>query len=223
MHAQFTSSGATAAAGESKDTPPSKPLEQRGREIPLGKIGQYRDDAFARHLRSLPDLDRGGKRGTRGDTDRHALEPRHLSRGLDRGVVADADDLVDELGVEDRRNESSADALDLVRARRAAREHGAVLGLDRDHAHRGLARLQYGAYARESAPRTDATHDDIDRAAGVFPDLLGRGAAVDLGIGGVLELLRDESVWPRALQRFRARDRALHALRRRRELELRAQ
>ena len=34
--------------------------------------------------------------------------------------------------------------------------------------------------------------EDVDLAVGVVPDFLGRGAAVDLRIGRVLELLRDD-------------------------------
>ena len=41
----------------------------------------------------------------------------------------------------------------------------------------------------DGPPGAHARHQDVDPAVGVGPDLLGRGAHVDLGIGGVLELL----------------------------------
>ena len=47
-----------------------------------------------------------------------AIEPGRLARRAHGGVVADADDLVDEARVEDLRDEAGADALDAVRTGR---------------------------------------------------------------------------------------------------------
>ena len=60
---------------------------------------------------------------------------RNLARGLERRLVGDGDDLVDDLAVEDAGHEARADALDLVRAGLTAGEHGRILGLERDHLH----------------------------------------------------------------------------------------
>src|SRR5690606_20819056 len=122
--------------------------------------------------------------------------------------------------VEDVRHEAGADALDLVRAGRAAGKDGAVLGLDSDDAHRVLALLQNLADAGDGAARADAGYHDIDRAVRVLPDLLGRGPAVDLGVGRVLELLRHEGARVPLHDLLGLGDRAAHALRRRRQLEL---
>ncbi len=92
---------------------------------------------------------------------------------------------------EDARHEARADPLDLVRSGRAARQHSRAFGLDRHHLHRGLTRLQHLADAGDGPAGADAGDHRIDLAAGVGPDLLGRGHPVDgRDWQGVLELLR---------------------------------
>ncbi len=54
--------------------------------------------------------------------------------------------------------------------------------------------------------------DDVDGAVGVVPDLLGRGAAVDLGVGRVRELLRHEVLRVALGELLGPGDRARHAL-----------
>ena len=80
----------------------------------------------------------------------------------------------------------------------------------------GLRGFSTCADAGDRAAGADAGDEDVDLACGVVPDLLGRGAAVDLGIGRVLELLRHDRVRRRGDDLLRLGDRALHALRRRR-------
>jgi hypothetical protein len=75
-----------------------------------------------------------------------------------------------------------------VRAGLAAVEDRGLLGLDGDDLHAGLALLEHLADAGDGAAGADAGDDDVDRAVGVAPDLLGRGLSVDLGVGGVGEL-----------------------------------
>ena len=52
----------------------------------------------------------------------------------------------------------------------------------------------------------------VDLAAGVVPDFFRRGAAVDLRVGGVLELLRDHRAGRRGGDLLRLGDGAAHAL-----------
>ncbi len=73
-------------------------------------------------------------------------------------------------------------------ARRTARR------LDGDRLEARLARLDHLADAGDGAAGADAGHQDVHLAVGVAPDLLGGGAAVDLRVGRVLELLRHEGV-----------------------------
>ena len=116
---------------------------------------------------------------------------RATSRAVSKAVwLPTAIDLVDHAAIEDRRNEAGADALDLVRPRRAAGKNGRVFGFDRDHADAGLAGLQNLADAGDRAAGADAGDDEVDFAVRVVPDFFRRGAAMDFRIGGILELLR---------------------------------
>jgi hypothetical protein len=67
--------------------------------------------------------------------------------------------------------------------------------------------------AGDRAAGADAGDQDVDRALGIVPDFLGGGLAVDLGVGGVLELLRNDRIRQRRGQFLGLGDRALHALR----------
>ena len=58
----------------------------------------------------------------------------------------------------------------------------------------GLRFLMHFADAGDRAAGADAGDEDVDLAVGVAPDFLGRGLAVDLRVGRVLELLRHEGV-----------------------------
>src|SRR5260221_5963016 len=75
---------------------PSDALEQRGREVALGEIGQDDDDRLARHLGPQADLEPGGERRAARDADRQAFELGDLARRLERRLVADSADLVDQ-------------------------------------------------------------------------------------------------------------------------------
>ena len=74
----------------------------------------------------------------------------------------------------------------------AAGQHRAGTGSTAMILHAGLSCLEHFADAGDGAAGADAGHDDIDLAVGVAPDFLGRGLAMDFGIGRILELLRHE-------------------------------
>ena len=162
-------------------------------------------------------------RGARGNADRNALEPSDQPRRVERSLVADGDDLVDHSAVQNRRHEAGADALDLVRSRRAAGEDGRILRLDRDHAHARLAAFQNFADAGDRSARANSRYDDIDLAVCVVPDFLRGRATVNFRIGGVFELLRHDRSRRRCNDFVRLGDRALHSLRGGRENKFRAQ
>src|SRR5262249_27895663 len=154
----------------------------------------------------------------RRDAGRNAFLTRECASRFECGLIADCDDLVDYTEIEHVGHEARADALDLVRSGLAPREHCAVLRLDRDDAQRRPSRLEHLTYARDRAAGADAGNEEIDVAAGVVPDLLRGGAAMDLGICRVLELLRDHGAGNLARKLLGAGDGARHSLRRRREL-----
>ncbi len=107
--------------------------------------------------------------------------------------------------------------------RRAARQHGAVLRFDGDHLEFGLARLDHRADAGQCAAGADAAHHNIDFASRIPPDLFRRGAAVDLGICRVLELLGDEGIGQRIGDFFGFGDGPAHPPRRRRQFKFGAE
>ena len=95
--------------------------------------------------------------------------------------------------VEDLGHEPGADPLDLVRARRLAGEHRArSAGSTATTWKLGPALLEHLADAGDRAAGADAGDQRVDLAVEVAPDLLRRRPAVDLGVGGVGELLRHE-------------------------------
>ena len=122
------------------------------------------------------------------DADEQALLGGGPAGPLHRGLGVDVDDLVVDRRVEDLGDEVGADALDLVRAGRAAVEDRRLLRLDGDDLHVGLARLEDLADAGDGAAGADAGDEDVDLAVGVLPDLLGGGLAVDLRVRLVGEL-----------------------------------
>ena len=62
-------------------------------------------------------------RRARGNADRNAFQTSDFAGGIEGGFIGDGDDLVDHTAIQDRRNETRADALNFVWSRLAAREH----------------------------------------------------------------------------------------------------
>src|SRR5258708_3834440 len=84
-----------------------------GGEITLAEVGQDDDDQSSLALRPLGDLDSREGGGAARDSAEHPLLTRQPPRHLEGVLIADQDDVVDHLGVEDIRDESRADPLDL--------------------------------------------------------------------------------------------------------------
>ena len=120
------------------------------------------------------------------------FQTRDQPRRVEGGLIADRDHFVDHAAIENGRRETGADALDLVRPRLAAGQNRRIFRLDRDHLEARPARLQHLADAGDRAAGADARNDDVDLAMRVVPDFLGGGAAMDVRIGGVLELLGND-------------------------------
>src|SRR4051794_14457148 len=100
--------------------------EERRRDVPLAGVRQHGDDPRAARLRAPGDLDRRPHRRAARDAGEDALAPRERPGRLDRRLVGDRDDLVEDLAVEHGRDEPRADALDAVRAGPPARQDGRV-------------------------------------------------------------------------------------------------
>src|SRR5208337_2846510 len=166
-------------------------VEQDRAQVALARVRQDGDDRLAGVLGALGEAhgDRGG--GAARYAGENALLARQAARVLDRLLVADLLDRVDELEVEHIRHKARADALDLVRtglqrlAGALLGEHGARGRLDRDRLDRlALGPLDEARDAGDGAAGADAGDEDVDRALGVVPDLRAGGLFVDRGVGG---------------------------------------
>src|SRR4029077_20401717 len=132
------------------------------------------------------DFEGGGERRAGGYPDGNALKLGDGACGLERRLVTDGDDLVDQLGFQDRWNKSRTDALDLVRTRLAAGEDWAVLGFDGDHLDRRLWCLQHLPDGGDGPAGADSGNDGVDLASGIGPDFLRRRLPMDFRIRRIL-------------------------------------
>ena len=197
-------------------------VEEPGGEIALAEVGKDDDDQLARVLRVARKLDRRVDRRAGGDAHQQALLTGQAARHGEGLVVGHLDDLVDQLRLQHGGHKARADALNLVRAGSAAGEHVAVRGLDGHGPEARLARLDVLADAGQRAAGADAGDENVRLAIGVVPYLRAGGLKVDLRVCGVVELLQDEAVGRLALQLLGLGDGALHAVRARRQNNLRA-
>src|SRR5215211_2139359 len=168
--------------------------EERQRHVALAAVGNDHDDPLAGELAARADLHRRVDRRARRDPDQQPLPRGGEPRRVDRALVLDLDYLVDHVAVEDLGHEPRPDPLDLVRAGRASRDHRRARRLDCHDVRARAALLQYLPHPGDRASGPDAAHERVDLAVEVSPDLLRRRPPVDLGIGGVSELLRHERV-----------------------------
>jgi len=72
-------------------------------------------------------------------------------------------------------------------------DDGTGSGFDGDGAEQGISKFQDFTDTCDSSAGADSGDEDVDVSGGVAPDFFGGGAAVNLGIGGVLELARHEA------------------------------
>src|SRR3954468_9468612 len=106
--------------------------EERRRDVSLARVGQDRHDPRPARLRAARHLERGVQRRAAGDAGQDALGPRQRAGALDRILVADGDDLVEQVALEHGRHEARADPLDAMRPGPAAAQHRRARGLDGD-------------------------------------------------------------------------------------------
>src|SRR5262249_24448638 len=91
-------------------------------------------------------------------------------------------------------------------------DDGGSNGFDGDGSERGLARFDHFRYPGDGAAGADAGDENVHFAVGVLPDFFGRGLAMDLGVGGVLKVLRDEGLVVLLEKFFGLVHRAAHAV-----------
>ena len=112
--------------------------------------------------------------------------------------VGDAEHVVDDGSIEDRRDEACPQALDAVHPRGLSREDCARGGLHRDDPDLGSLLLEDAPDPRERAPGAHPGHEGDELVARGVQDLARRGARVRLRVRGVVELTRHEGAPGRA-------------------------
>ena len=111
---------------------------------------------LARHLQRRMAVGAGG------NPDQDAFVARQTPRARRRILVGDGDDLVVHVLVEDVRHETGADALDLVVARLAARQHRRRRRLDRDDRDAGHRLAQHLADPGDGSPGAHPGDESVD-------------------------------------------------------------
>src|SRR5699024_6257282 len=123
------------------------------------------------------------------DPDQQTLPAGDVPGTLHRGGGVDVDHLVVGLAVQAAGHEVPPQALGLVGAGLAAVEDRGLFRLDGEDLDLGLALLEHLADTPDGATGADAGDHGVDAPLGVVPELLGGGAAMDIDVGGVVELL----------------------------------
>mmetsp|Transcript_4154 Transcript_4154/g.10641 ORF Transcript_4154/g.10641 Transcript_4154/m.10641 type:complete len:417 (+) Transcript_4154:161-1411(+) len=186
--------------------------EEDGGEVPLAKGRDDARDELAGVLWPLGQLQ--GRRHRRAAADPHeeALLQRQPARHGHRVVAAHLHHLVDQVRVQNAGNESSANPLDLVRARSSAGKDGRLGRLHRHHLHVLLLRLEVPARAGDGAASADTADENVHVSRRVLPNLRPGRLVVDLRVRRVLELLKHVGVLGAAGDGLGLLDGALHAL-----------
>src|SRR3990172_4429681 len=92
-------------------------------------------------------------------------------------------------------HKSGAYPLNLVKTRLAPRQYGRIRGFKADNLNRRSPCFQYFPHPGYRAPGAYAGNKIIHIPIRISPDLFGSGLTVDFRIGGIVELLGDETVF----------------------------
>src|ERR1700689_4047065 len=104
----------------------------------------------------------------------------------------------------------------------AAAEDGAVSRFEGDDFEFRLALLDVAGHTGQRAARAYAGDENVGLAVGVLPYLRASGGVVDRRVSRIVELTRAKAVGSRSQNLVGLGDGALHAIRSRRQHELRA-
>ena len=172
-------------------------LEQRRAEVPFGGVRKDVTIVFPANSGKFAETHRDRRR--RPHEMPHRMPSSFASRRAIsiRLLVGHRLDVVDHRQVERIGNEPGADALNLVRPRleRLARQLLAITGLfvgstPTERIFFPFFFLMYRETPLIVPPVPTPGHQDVDLAAGVFPDLRAGGPEVDLRVRRILELLK---------------------------------
>ena len=163
-------------------------LEQRGRKISFGGVGEDGDYRFA--LAELfGELDRRGDICSARDTAHQTFLAREALCGVERYLVCDDIDLVIDIPVQNIGDDTVADTHLQVGTDSTSRKDGGVFGLDRPDFDIRVLRLEHLADTRDSSARADTGAKAVDRI-GTLLHYLKRGVAlVSLDVIDIFKLL----------------------------------
>lgn len=114
---------------------------------------------------------------------------------LGAATIRYLDDLIVYTGIEDAWHEPSTNALNLVRAGAATRQHCALRRLNCHDLEVFLDALQVLTTSRDGAARADPRNQDINLPLRVTEDLWAGSETVDGSVGRVFELLQHKGVF----------------------------
>src|SRR6185312_16245671 len=182
-----------------------------GAQVALARRGEDHNNRFPSIFGASGQLSGCPRRRATADAHEQPLFAGKTARHLDRVIIGHGDDLIDQARLQHIGHKASANALNLGWPRLATRKHRRGGWLDRDHLQSWLARFKRLADAGQRATRPDARYHRVYLALGVAPDLLRRRLAVNLWVGGILELLWHPGARCLLLQLFHLRDGSRHA------------
>jgi release factor glutamine methyltransferase len=187
-------------------------LPQCGGDVALSVVADDSHDGLASVFWAASNFIGCIEDRTRRNTSQDALFRGEATSGNQRLVDVHVDDLVVDGGVEDGGHEVGADALNLVGARCATVQDGALFGLNGDDLHARLELLEALAHTGDGSTGTHTSDEDVNGAVSVGPDLLSGGRAVNGGVGAVLKLASKDCAGGVGHNLFGARNSTAHAL-----------
>src|SRR2546423_2295118 len=197
-------------------------IEDSLAHVALSAVGEERDDALA-CAESFGDTSCGCGSSAGRAAAEDAFGARELAHRCEGFGVCDGDDLVGQRAVEVRRDELAlADAFESVEARLATSEYRADR-LDERAVDFRVDLLYRACDSCERAGGAAPQDDRVNAPVHLLDDLARRRLFVEAGVGGVLELLRDEAARRLRRKLARAPDSALHPFLRGHVLDLPAQ
>ena len=164
-----------------------------GREVSFTKIRQHHDNHLAFIFRATGDLDCRSGGGSATDSAEKSFFGGQIAGHLHAIFILDSDDFIDDVDIQDVRNETGTDSLNCVLARLqiltglALGNYGAGNRFYSDRNHFRFARFQYFAAAGDGAPGPHARDENIDLTFGITPDFFGSCLAVNFRIGWIAE------------------------------------
>src|SRR5262249_51457659 len=137
---------------------------------------------------------------------------RKTAGAISRVVIRNRDEPIDNLSVEDFRNEAGTDTLNLMRASFSPGENRRVSRLDGEHLQRVKLLFDGFTGARGCSAGTDADDQSIEFVAARVENLFCSRFSMNFRISRILELLGHEVPGILPDKFFRFIDRALHCL-----------